>query len=289
MKRLDDLKKLGELLQSGVLTQEEFEQQKALILAEDEAEAEVVLSMPEPPTPDEYSGASESTEELSSMEARPDAFVHEESAEDLAGWTKVANGLHYMYVGVAVACVAAMLGAGLVSLSEGFAPLVVLIVLGGAIAIVVGQIMLAWIPEVTGARTQGLILAICALGSIVIGLLGGVQVREQQNNGLDGISSLLNLVVVVVFPIFVKKVAGYLGSEQLRKTAVRYLWFLGGSFLMLFVIGASLSEKKEAPASLDEGTEVFLGIVILGFVIVWLIWYMRLIRGLRDAIRATKV
>jgi hypothetical protein len=286
MSRLDELKKLGDLRQSGVLTQEEFDQEKARLLAEEQPAQPNELAMPAPPKMGDTAASAAPQTAPSPPEVSLEDPLSEESAQDVLDWTKTANGLNLMYIGVAVVFLVGFLGGALAygAKSQGLLMLVGLGVLGGAIAMVVGQIMLASIPEKSGAKSLGLTLAICSVVSVVLGIITASQDKNSQDGGLEAISSLLNLVVVIVFPIFVQKAAAFLGQEKLRKSAVNYLWFLGGCVLAAFILGSMVTGDQGS----SEPPMIF-GLIAIGAVVLWLIWYMRLIRELRDAIRQRDV
>jgi hypothetical protein len=285
---LDDLRKLGDLRDSGVLTQEEFEAEKARVLVGTEdvgSDVDQAPAVPPPPS--------------KALDPDPDPLV--ESPRDASApitledpnWRTAANGLNVLYIGVAVVFFSALVG-GILAAASASQPLAVLtgiLVMGGLICVIVGQYMAIYVPAPSGGRGLALTVAILTTLAVLLGVAAAVPSRA--SGGLDGLGNLLGLAATICFPIFIKKVSDHLGNTNLSQSAVGFLVFNIALIVVMIVIAAIAASQHTARRGLGYGSSgsgaaalgMGVGILALIGMVVWLIWYLRITRGLRDTIR----
>jgi hypothetical protein len=191
---------------------------------------------------------------------------------------QTANGLNLIYLAV-FWLLGSVFGLGAVAMilkAQALLFLMGLVIIGAAIAGLIGHIKLSSTPEISGARNLGVGIAVCTVVSAVLDILDGFS----PNPPLQIVNALCGLYVLFGFPVFVQRIATYLGDDDLCRSASSYLWFI-----VACLLGGIVSFVMFVDASNPEGFPWVLGLLALLAGLTWFIWYMRLIRNLRDAIR----
>jgi predicted RNA-binding Zn-ribbon protein involved in translation (DUF1610 family) len=207
-----------------------------------------------------------------------------------ARWLKVRAGLDLLYkciVIIVIAVIIFMIGGAVVAGLAGGggrddfpAAMIVLFAIGGlvmfgaGIGALVGQVKCTNVPEESGAKGY----AVGAIVCIVINFLTGFAAGAAQVPAIGALGNLVSIIGSILFVLFIRQSASFLGDERLASSAGRFLIF--GVIMVLgtiamFVVAAA----AQAPA--------LAGIVGLGLVIGFLVgflWYVRLIKGLIDTI-----
>lgn len=205
------------------------------------------------------------------------------------GWLRVRNGLATLYyciaiifitiilIGIGMAVAFAVAGAG-----GGDPPIAAIILLGlGGLVMIgagigsfVGQIMCIGVPENSGAR--GLIIGavVCTVANVLCSMVGGAA----DSQAISGLGSLLSIVGSILFILFIRQSAAYLGDQQLATSALRFLIFGVAVVVGAIVIGI-MAGIAGVPALL-----AILGLAAIVCGIIYLVWYLRLIRGLMTTI-----
>jgi hypothetical protein len=160
---------------------------------------------------------------------------------------KVARGLGMIYNGIITVILAVLLGAilGMVMAfaAGGGGGMLVLIVAGlaaliGFVMVIVGTLMCLATPEETGAK--GFVFASVAL--YVVGFIASAIGQFMENGPLIAIGTIASLAANVLFLLFLKQLAEFIGALQLAERAKLLLILLGVTvglqivtFLGLFV------------------------------------------------------
>lgn len=200
------------------------------------------------------------------------------------GWKKVRGGLSLLYncigivfatailMGIAVAVISASGGRNADESPAFIAALGIggLTILGASIGMIVGQVRCASVPESSGARGFATAAAACILGNIVLSFVSGAA----QIPALSLVSSLVSLIGVICFIMFIRRSADYLGNMDLARGAGNFLMFGVAMFVGIFVLGF-LAAAAGGGAAVGIGGLVFFVMAIVGF-----IWYLRLIKAL---------
>jgi hypothetical protein len=203
------------------------------------------------------------------------------------GWRRVRSGLATMYYSIATIFIAAILmglGAALVAAIAGQggndmpipAVLVIaigaMVIFGAAIGVLVGQVMCLNVPESSGAKGFAIGAVVCIVANIGLSLIGGIVPP------LGLLGSLASIVGYVLFILFIRQSATYLGAPQLASSAFRFLMFgiafIIGAMVLGFIAGVGGSEVLIA----------LLGLAIVVCGLVSIVWYLRLIRSLMTTI-----
>jgi hypothetical protein len=207
------------------------------------------------------------------------------------GWRRVRSGLATMYYSffiviataiVMLVALAAMGAMGAMQQPNADPPVAaiivivicVLVMLGAGIAILVGQILCASVPEHSGARGLAIGAAVCMVANILVGMVGGAL----QNPAISLFGNLISIIGYVLFILFIRRAAIYLNDHALASSAVRFIIFCVALFVG-FIVFAMIAGLLQM--------EVVLAIVGLGMLVAALasfIWYLRLIKGLMTAI-----
>ncbi|MDB5322470.1 MAG: hypothetical protein JWN40_4101 [Phycisphaerales bacterium] len=206
---------------------------------------------------------------------------------DHPGWLTVRKGLRMVYVSITIIFVAAIgmgcLAGALSSGRRGGGPdatmgilviLPALVILGAAIAIIIGQFMCCAVPAETGAKNFAMIAAICIIVNIICSV-AAVAVPPAQALG-----SIASLTGNILFILFLRKVALYLGNHELASSAMGFLVFLIVVVVVavLIGVGAAMSGTGAAVG--------LLGLLIIVGALVGLVWYMRLLKRTVETIDA---
>lgn len=208
-----------------------------------------------------------------------------------SGLATTRRGLLTCYFGMCIVGIG-IFGGLLLGLSVGFiggtssmiiagliGVLVALASLAGVVTTVVGQVMCLAVPVNSGCKRYLKIVLWMHFASLIFnfGMPNGV------SDGLGfGLGSLTQLVGLVCFVIFLKKLALYLGQVDLVSTASSIMWWGGGLgicwLVMMFV---------SVIASFGPGGWFALLLLALVGVAILLTWlrFLRLIYGIANAIR----
>jgi hypothetical protein len=208
------------------------------------------------------------------------------------GWQTVRAGLGMMYysiVTIVVCVILVILGAVITGAMAGpgadreppAALMILLIPIGLAVliagfAVLIGQARCASVPQQSGARGVAQGSAVCLVGYILLSMVGGAM----QNPALSAVGGLLSLIGTVLFILFIRRSAAYLGNDELATSAARYLIFCVGFIAGCFVLGFMAG----AAGAGGEPFGLILGIVLLVCGIAAFIWYLRLIRTLMTTV-----
>jgi predicted RNA-binding Zn-ribbon protein involved in translation (DUF1610 family) len=213
-----------------------------------------------------------------------------QSAGDVGdpGWRRVRTGLatiYYCIVTIAAILMGISIVAGL-ALSGGqdfddlpvFSIVViaigVLVILGAALGILIGEIMCLYVPEISGAKGFVIGALVCMAANFMISVLGGVA----QMPAAGSLGNLISMAGHILFILFIRQSATYLGDQKLADSAFRFLMFLVLAFVG--IVGMALIAGM-------AGAAVILGVlIILGILcgIVYFLWYLKLIRSLMTTI-----
>jgi hypothetical protein len=205
-------------------------------------------------------------------------------------WGKVRTGLATMYYSIIIIFFAAILiavaagigGAMNAGGPDGAPPPVVLIligiggfvVLGAAIGMIVGYVYCAKVPEGSGARGYATGALVCVLGNMAVNFVGSAA----QIQSIRLLGSLISIIGWVLFMLFIRTTADYLGNNSLAKSAMRFLIFgasfLGGSIVLGIVAGIG-----DLPILFGV-----IGLAIAVAVLFGFVWFMRILQGLMKTI-----
>jgi hypothetical protein len=202
-------------------------------------------------------------------------------------WRRVRSGLATLYYSIATIVIAAILmgigaaiGAAIAGPGGNDVPAVTiiifivcgLIIFGAAIGALVGQVMCVNVPEASGAKGFIIGAIICMAANLLFSFVGALFPP------LSALGSLASLVGYVLFILFIRQSAAYLGDQPLASSAIRFLIF-GVVFIFgLIALGVIAGVG---------GEEVLLAVLGLSAIvggIVALVWYLRLIRSLMATI-----
>lgn len=236
------------------------------------------------------------------------------------GWVTTRKGLTTVYVSIALMIVGVILmialaavvggmsaasGSGTGMLAMGGVMLMfVLVLFGLGIAILVGQAMCCAVPTESGARSFAIGAVICMALSIALGMAGGAMqgavappagggaAFQANTHPLQSVGNLISLVGSVLFILFMRKVAQFLGEVDLASSATKFLIFMiAVPFVaMVLAVFAVVAGVGAAGAGGNPSGGPFFGILIGGgcvfvvLLIVMFFWWLRLIKGVRDAI-----
>ncbi len=205
-------------------------------------------------------------------------------------WKKVRTGLATLYYSlilivltVVLMVVVGAVAGGMKSKVPGTDPppaimimfgLTAFVILGAGIATLVGYVFCTNVPEVSGARGFAVGSIVCMLANVLFAMVGAATHLP----AINLLGSLLSIVGWVLFILFIRRTADYLGNSQLTKSTTRFLIFCGallaGAFVMGFIAGAG-----HAPALLGVVSLIVVVAGLIGFV-----WYVNLIQGLMKTI-----
>ncbi|BBO34372.1 hypothetical protein PLANPX_3984 [Lacipirellula parvula] len=203
-------------------------------------------------------------------------------------WLKVRSGvaaIYYSYISIVVAIVLGLVIGGVVTavagrdgdaanIAGGIGGLLfVLVFVGAAIGIIVGQVRCTNAPQDSGARGLANGAAICMVLNIVLSMAG----RGAQLPALNLLGSLLSAVGWILFILFIRQSASYLGNDDLARSAVRFLIF--GVVCFFSAIGAVAVVVAQI-----EILSIVLGVTLLVMAIMAFIWLLRLLKGLMTTI-----
>jgi hypothetical protein len=205
-------------------------------------------------------------------------------------WRKVRSGLAMIYYCiVTIVLVAIVIAIGAVAVSAvvgggggGEPPMPAIIVLslggmviiGAAIGILVGQALCASVPQHSGARGFAVGAIICVVLNFALSFISGATGIE----ALSGIAGLISIVGNILFVLFIRQAARYLGNQQLADSAVKFLIFAVALFGGAIAIGVA--------AALLPPVAAILGIAIGIGGLIMFVWFLRLLRSLMATIDA---
>jgi hypothetical protein len=206
------------------------------------------------------------------------------------GWHKVRGGLGLIYYSiitifavVILVVIGAMIMGGLAAAQGGAGPpmamlavfgIAGLIALGAGIATIVGQVKCASVPEESGARGFAVGAAGCLLGNIALSFIGGAM----QSQPIQSIGSLLSMIGSILFILFIRRAADYLGDRDLAASAGKFIIF--GIVVFVGAIAVAVAAGVlQIPALF-----ALLGFGALIAGLVGFVWYLRLIKSLMSAI-----
>jgi predicted RNA-binding Zn-ribbon protein involved in translation (DUF1610 family) len=205
-------------------------------------------------------------------------------------WSKVRTGLATLYysfiilffsiIAIAVARgVGAAMNPGRPNAEPSPAMLLLLtlgglVIIGAAIGVLVGYVFCTNVPEVSGARGFAVGTIVCLVANMLLNVFGGTPNLA----ALRLLGSLVAVIGSVLFILFIRTTATYLGNLDLAKSALRFLIVGGIYFAGCFALGVVAGIGK-LPA--------LLGVLGLFFVIAGLVafvWILRLLQKLMKTI-----
>jgi hypothetical protein len=205
------------------------------------------------------------------------------------GWRKVRTGLAMMYYGIVTILLLVILmvvGGVAVGAMGGFdqnaePPVIAMILLGIAvlvmvcagIGILIGQALCASVPQHSGARGYAVGAIVCVALNFILSFISGAT----QTEALSAVAGLCNLIGSILFILFIRQAATYLGNLDLASSAGNFL-----IFSVAMVVGVILLAVGVALAG--PALAVILGLAMLIAGIVMFVWYLRLIRNLMTTI-----
>jgi hypothetical protein len=149
-----------------------------------------------------------------------------------------------------------------------------LVMIGCGIATFVGQIKCASVPEASGARGFASGAALCLVGSVLLSMVSGAAHLP----ALNALGQLLSFVGTVLFILFIRAAARYLGNMDLSMSAGRYL-----VFSVCFIVGLVVMIVAAVVGQMPALFAIFgLGILVCGLIM--FIWYLRLVQNLMKTI-----
>jgi hypothetical protein len=116
--------------------------------------------------------------------------------------------------------------------------------------------------------------AACILGNIALSMIGGVM----QSEPIQGVGSLLSMVGYILFILFIRRAADYLGDHDLAASAGKFLIFGIVVFVGAVAMGVAAA-MAQAPALVGV-----LGFAVIIAGLVAFVWYLRLIKSLMSTI-----
>jgi hypothetical protein len=205
-------------------------------------------------------------------------------------WNKVRTGLAILYysiitvlftaiAGVVVAGIGAAMNAGQPHAEPPLIMLVLigiggLVVLGSVIGMFVSYVYCTSVPEVSGARGFAVGALVCLVANTLLNIVGGVAHLESARL----LGSLVSIVGWILFILFIRTTAAYLGNLDLAKSALRFLIFGGAFFALCFAVGFAAG-AAQLPVLLGV-----LGLLVVVAGLVAFVWFMRLLQKLMQAI-----
>jgi hypothetical protein len=144
-----------------------------------------------------------------------------------------------------------------------------LLILACGIGALVGQVRCTNVPEESGAKGFAVGAIICIVINFVTGVIGGAM----QNQAVNSLGNLVSIIGSILFVLFIRQSARYLGDSQLASSASSFLIF--GVVMVGMMIGVIVAAVAQIA--------VVAGILGFGMVIGFLVgffWYLRLIKGL---------
>jgi phage FluMu protein Com len=208
------------------------------------------------------------------------------------GWQKVRGGLGMLYYAVtaifavlALSMVFGMVmgGTGAMDFKPGEDPpggvLVLFMVIGlvmfvAGICAIVGQVRCASVPAESGAKGFASGAAICILLYVIGAVIGGAAELPV----LTLLGAFASFIGSILFILFIRAAAAYLDAQDLSSSAGRFLAFTAISFILGIAMGVAAG-AADAPALFGL---LSLGVIIC--VLIGIIWYLRLIKGLMTTI-----
>ncbi len=204
------------------------------------------------------------------------------------GWRKVRLGLGTMYyciVTILVMVILMVIGALAFGAMGGFQQnaeppviamilflLAMLVVICAGIGILIGQALCTSVPQHSGARGYAVGSIVCVALNFILSFIGGATGIE----ALSGVAGLISLTGNILFILFIRQSATYLGNLDLASSASSFLIFAVSMFVGFIVVGVA--------AALAPPIAAILGIAIFIAAIVMFVWYLRLIRTLMTTI-----
>jgi hypothetical protein len=206
------------------------------------------------------------------------------------GWRKVRAGLATMYyciVTIFLVVLLVVFGAVAVGAMGGFQNnadppifamilflLAMLVAIGAGIGILIGQALCTNAPQHSGARGYAIGAIVCVGLNFILSFIGGAT----QTEALSGVAGLVSMVGNILFILFIRQAATYLGNLDLASSAGNFLIFAVCMFVGIIAIGVA--------AALAPPIAAILGIALLIAGLVMFIWYLRLIKNLMTTIEA---
>jgi hypothetical protein len=205
------------------------------------------------------------------------------------GWLRVRSGLATLYYCIVIIFITAILmGIGAVAafaiagnaggdspvLALIFLVLGVVVIIGAGIGSFVGQVFCISVPENSGARAFIIGSIVCTVANVFLSMVGGAA----DSQAISGLGSLVSLVGSVLFILFIRQAATYLGDHQLATSAFRFILF-GIAVVVGAVALGVMAGIAGAPALI-----AVLGLAVIVCAIVYLVWYLKLIRSLMATI-----
>lgn len=205
-------------------------------------------------------------------------------------WRRVRSGLSTMYNAIVILLISAIaigicavVGAAMSGPGGGRdmpAGMIILFIVGGlailgaAIAMLVGQVMCAGVPANSGARGFANGAVICLVLNFVLNMAG----TSMHNQAVSGFGSLVSVVGHVLFILFIRQSATYLGNLELASSAGKFLVF-GISLFACTFVGFFLAGAAGAPAIAG-----IVGIAVIIAGLIGFVWYLRLLKSLISTI-----
>lgn len=205
------------------------------------------------------------------------------------GWLRVRTGLATLYYCIAIIFITAILmGIGAVAAfaiagnAGGDPPVLAIIVLvlgglvlvGAGIGSFVGQVLCLSVPENSGARSFIIGSIVCTVANVLLSMVGGAA----DSQAISSLGSLVSIAGSVLFILFIRQAATYLGDHQLATSAMRFILFGIGVVVGAVALGV-MAGVAGAPALI-----AVLGLMVVVCAIVYLVWYLKLIRSLMATI-----
>jgi hypothetical protein len=207
-----------------------------------------------------------------------------------AGWRKVRFGLAAMYyciIAVVVVGIVMTLGAvllvGTMPGRQGGPPLLVvfamlfcgLAVFGGVIGALIGQALCIAVPSQSGAKGFAIGATVCVVLNIALSILSQAVGDERL---LSGVGGLISLVGNILFLLFIRQSASYLGNHDLTDSVVKFVIAAVALIVGAFAIGVT--------AVFMPAIAAIIGILLVIGLIILCVWYLRLLASLMATIDA---
>jgi hypothetical protein len=205
-------------------------------------------------------------------------------------WEKVRTGVALVYYSVIVILLAVILMViigGVMGAMEGGRPdagpsvgmmivfgIAGIVMLCAGIASLVGYVMCAYVPEVSGAKKYITGSLFCMVINFMCGFISGAAGIE----ALSALGSLFSLGGWVMFILFIRHTAEYLGNQALASSAGRFLIFAVVMFVGAFGLGIALA-VAETPALLG-----ILGLAAIIGGLIGFVWYVNMLQKLMTTI-----
>ncbi len=206
-------------------------------------------------------------------------------------WKSVFTGLTVYYTSLllliftifAAPVLILVLGRAIPILGLAVTIICLLVIFGAAVAMIVGKVFCCGVPVKSGLRNyitgSIVLLALSMLSSVLVALAGRSEPLPVIVNSIPG---LFGIGGEVMFLLFLRGLGQVVKSRNYPKSVERFIIFTAGLFV-LSLVTPFLAQSIAASGSMGMFIMLFLGLVVV--MILWLAWYVVIIRDARNLVR----